>query len=96
MSSLGLQTDKLIPVELPEICAPRLELLGRFDQASGKRYIYISAPAGCGKTVSTRLWIQKSGCIPIWLSLDIYDNTPVAFFRFFVRHFFPLFHMTKA
>lgn len=88
MSPQGWKTDKLIPVELPEICAPRLELLGRFDNASVKQYIYISAPAGSGKTVSTRLWIQKSGLTPIWLGLDVYDNTPAAFYRFFCSALF--------
>lgn len=88
MSPRSLQTDKLIPVNLPEICAPRPELLGRFDRASVKRCIYINAPAGCGKTVSTRLWVQKSGCKPIWLGLDTYDNTPVAFYRLFCMALF--------
>ncbi len=82
MSAHYLQTDKLIPIRLPEICAPRAELLKCFDRAAGKRYIYVNAPGGFGKTVSTLLWIQKSGYVPIWLSLDKYDNTPSTFFRF--------------
>ncbi len=88
MSSNALQTDKLVPIKLPEICAPRLELLRRFDKASEKRCIYVNAPGGCGKTVSTLLWIQKSGCIPIWLGLDAYDNTPAVFYRFFCSSLF--------
>lgn len=88
MSTQGLQTDKLIPVVLPEICAPRLRLLDRFDKASDNRWVYISAPAGCGKTVSTLLWIQKAGYKTIWLGLDIYDNTPAAFYRFFCAALF--------
>ncbi len=82
MSVQSLQTDKLIPIKLPEICAPRIELLRSFDKAAGKRCIYVNAPGGFGKTVSTLLWIRKSGCIPIWLGLDKYDNTPSTFFRF--------------
>ncbi len=81
MSHQSLQTDKLVPIKLPEICAPRLKLLRRFNKASGKRCIYVSAPGGYGKTVSTLLWIQKSGHVPIWLELDAYDNTPSTFFR---------------
>lgn len=88
MDRQRLKTGKSIPVDLPEICAPRLELLGKFDKASGKRCIYISAPAGCGKTVSTLLWIQKSGCETIWIGLDIYDNTPAIFYRFFCTALF--------
>lgn len=81
-SAKTLQTDKLVPISLPEICAPRLDLLKRFDKAAGKRYIYVNAPGGFGKTVSALLWIQKSGLIPVWLGLDKYDNTPSTFFRF--------------
>lgn len=88
MNVNALQTDKQIPIKLPEICAPRQELLRRFDKASEKRFIYIHAPGGCGKTVSTLLWLQKSGYHPIWLGLDIYDNTPAAFYRFFCSSLF--------
>jgi LuxR family maltose regulon positive regulatory protein len=83
MGSQGLQTEKSIPGVLPEICAPREELLNKFDKAADKRYIYINAPAGCGKTVSALLWIRKSGRRTIWLGLDQYDNTPAMFYRFF-------------
>jgi LuxR family maltose regulon positive regulatory protein len=88
MNVQALQTDKLIPIKLPEICAPRLELLKRFDKASGKRCIYVKAPGGCGKTVSTLLWMQKSGYTPIWLGLDEYDNTPSIFYRLFCSALF--------
>jgi len=88
MSPKELLTDKMIPIELPEICAPRAELLNKFDKASDKQFVYISAPAGCGKTVSTLLWIQKSGRKTIWLGLDVFDNTPAAFYRFFCTALF--------
>lgn len=88
MNVQALQTDKMIPINLPEICAPRLELLRRYDKAAEKRCIYISAPGGYGKTVSTLLWIQKSGYTPIWLGLDAYDNTPSTFYRFFCSALF--------
>jgi len=88
MKAQNFQTDKLVPIKLPEICAPRSELLKRFDKASGKRIIYVKAPGGCGKTVSTLLWMQKSGYTPIWLGLDEYDNTPSAFYRFFCSALF--------
>lgn len=88
MSPQKLQTDKLLPADLPEICAPRLELLSRFDRVSDKRCIYVNAPAGSGKTISTRLWLQKAGREPIWLGLDEYDNNLAAFYRLFCAAFF--------
>ena len=88
MDSQSLKTDKQIPIELPEICAPRLGLLERFDKAAAKRCVYVSAPAGCGKTVSTLLWLKKSDRKTIWIGLDKYDNTPAGFYRFFYSALF--------
>ncbi len=88
MNSNALPNDKLIPIKLPEICAPRQELLRRFEKASDNRYIYVNAPGGCGKTVSTLLWMKKYDYIPIWLGLDAYDNTPAVFYRFFCSSLF--------
>ncbi len=78
-----LQMDKQMPVSLPEICAPRTELLQTFDKAAKNQYIYVHAPAGYGKTISTLLWLKKSGCKTIWMSLDAYDNALVLFYRLF-------------
>ncbi len=88
MYSSALQNDKLIPIKLPEICAPRLELLRLYEKASKHHCIYVKAPGGCGKTVSTLLWMQKYNYIPIWLGLDAYDNTPAVFYRFFCSALF--------
>lgn len=96
MSSHHLQTDKLIPIRLPEICAPRAELLKRFDRAAGKRYIYVNAPGGYGKTVSALLWIRKTGYVPIWLGLDKYDNTPATFFRFLCTALFSVIPQSES
>ncbi len=90
MNLQGLQTDKLVPIELPEICAPRLELLGRFDKASANGVFMSALRPAAGKTVSTLLWIRKSGCTPIWLGLDVYDNTPADSIGFSVPRSFPL------
>jgi LuxR family maltose regulon positive regulatory protein len=83
---MGLfQTDKQTPVSLPEICAPRTGLIQKFDLASKKQYLYVHAPAGYGKTISTLLWIQKRNVKTAWMTLDAYDNTPVLFYRLFCR-----------
>lgn len=73
------QTGKQIPITLPQICAPRSELMSTFDFAAAKQYIFVEAPAGYGKTVSTILWLNKMRSKTIWISLDKYDNTLVLF-----------------
>lgn len=88
MDSQNLKTDKLIPIELPEICAPRLGLLEGFDKAAAKRCVYVGAPAGCGKTISTLLWLKKSDLKTIWIGLDKYDNTLAGFYRCFYSALF--------
>ncbi|MGE5677553.1 MAG: LuxR C-terminal-related transcriptional regulator [Pseudomonadota bacterium] len=77
------QTSKQIPVSLPEICAPRMELMQTFDRAEKTRCIYVQAPAGYGKTISTLLWLKNTDRKAIWISFDNYDNTPVLFYRLF-------------
>ncbi|PKM95023.1 MAG: hypothetical protein CVU84_06790 [Firmicutes bacterium HGW-Firmicutes-1] len=78
-----LQTSKQTPASLPEICAPRPELLRTFERAAKNKYIYVQAPAGYGKTISTLLWLKKTDCKTIWISLDTYDNTPLLFYKLF-------------
>lgn len=78
------QTGQLIPIDLPEICAPRSALMDTYKSAAGKRCVYVSAPAGSGKTVSTLLWLKRSGHQALWISLDRYDNAPTAFYRVFL------------
>ncbi|HWQ29620.1 MAG TPA: hypothetical protein VN549_01415 [Negativicutes bacterium] len=52
-----------------------------FDRAEKTRCIYVQAPAGYGKTISTLLWLKKTDRRTIWISFDNYDNTPVLFYR---------------
>lgn len=77
------QIDKQTPVSLPQICAPRNELLQTFDKAAKNQYIFVHAPAGYGKTISTLLWLKKNCSKVIWISLDAYDNALVLFYRLF-------------
>jgi LuxR family maltose regulon positive regulatory protein len=83
MSVPNIQNDKYTPNPLPEIVAPRKRLLIRFDQAASSKLIFISAPAGSGKTVSALLWIKKSNRNPVWIGLDTYDNSVSVFYRMF-------------
>lgn len=78
-----VKIDKQTPISLPQICAPRTDLMKTFDAASQNHYIYVHAPAGYGKTISTILWLNKTGSKNIWISLDSYDNALVIFYRLF-------------
>ena len=73
------------PVSLPHICAPREELLSIYDQCARKQFVFISAPAGYGKTVSTLLWLKKTEQRFSWFFLDKYDNTFSLFYRSLCR-----------
>lgn len=73
--------DKFRPAALPEVCAPRRTLLERFDQAAERRLIYVCAPAGYGKTVSTLLWLAQAGRKAVWIGLDAYDNGLSVFYK---------------
>lgn len=73
--------EKFTPAELPEICAPRRDLLRRFHKAAEERFVYVGAPAGSGKTVSTLLWLHACDRKVVWLGLDKYDDAPSVFYK---------------
>lgn len=73
--------DKFIPARLPEICAPRKCLLTRYDKAAANSFVFVSAQGGSGKTVTTLLWLEKSGRTPVWIGLDSYDNSLSVFYK---------------
>lgn len=83
MNDTLLLNDKFITVKLPRICLSRNKLYEAFNLGAEKRVIFISAPAGYGKTVSTQLWLAGSGRKTIWIGLDKYDNTPSVFYKLF-------------
>lgn len=74
-------SDKFTPAQLPEVCAPRKSLLPRFDEAAEDGFVFMSAQGGSGKTVTTLLWLDKSGRVPVWIGLDGYDNSPSVFYK---------------
>ena len=74
-------SDKFTPAQLPEICAPRKSLLTRFDEAAEDGFVFVSAQGGSGKTVTTLLWLDKSGHVPVWIGLDHYDNSRSVFYK---------------
>jgi LuxR family maltose regulon positive regulatory protein len=92
----NLFSEKFIPEKLPDICVPRPALLNTFHQYSQKRAIFVSAPAGFGKTVSTLLWLAASGRKSIWIGLDEYDNSPAVFYKLFCTGFLSAFPDNSA
>jgi len=83
MNVSQLLSGKFTPTKLPDICAPRRALINLIHDEEPRRIIYISAPAGYGKTVSTQLWLESTGRIPLWIDLDEYDNTLYIFYKLF-------------
>lgn len=81
MNGSHLLNGKFSPAKFPEVCVPRNRLTRLFRQEENKRVIFVSAPAGYGKTVSTRLWLSDTGREVIWIVLDGYDNTPSIFYK---------------
>lgn len=81
MQSGLILSDKFAPASLPDICAPRLRVVDAINRAAGKRFVYIGAPAGSGKTVSTLLWLKKSKRPTVWIGLDRYDDVPSVFYK---------------
>ena len=77
------QTD--VSASLPEICAPREDVLYLLDRYARKQFIYMHAPSGYGKTVVAQLWINKAHRSAAWLFLDQYDNHPALFYRSMCR-----------
>lgn len=73
--------EKFIPNQLPEVYAPRRELLKLFEHASRDRFIYVGAQAGSGKTFSTLLWLASNDRKAIWIGLNKYDNSPNIFYK---------------
>jgi len=68
--------------------APRIALMKLMDTLSQKRIIYIHAPAGFGKTVSSLLWLEHREALETtkraWIGLDEYDNNIYEFCKRFV------------
>ncbi|MDR0443453.1 MAG: hypothetical protein LBH44_08620, partial [Treponema sp.] len=87
----ALLNEKCTPAALPEICAPRRELMEKIRRAAISRFIYLGAPAGSGKTVTALLWHKAGERSPEqhrsarhlsrWIGLDAYDNIPSVFYK---------------
>ena len=74
---------KLHPPHLPSSFVARPERVAALDQ--GARVAAVVAPAGYGKTVLVREWLDVAGGRPVaWYSLDALDANPLCFWRHLV------------
>jgi LuxR family transcriptional regulator, maltose regulon positive regulatory protein len=75
----GLSATKLHAPQPPPGSVARSRLTERLDPGA-TRLVLVCAPAGFGKTVATRQWLQRERLSQAWLSLDEGDNDPRRFF----------------
>ena len=74
---------KLHPPHLPSSFVARPERVAALDH--GARVASVVAPAGYGKTVLVREWLDAVGDRPVaWYSLDALDANPLCFWRHLV------------
>lgn len=75
-------SDKFAPATLPDVCAPRLRVVDTIERAvRARRFAYLEAPAGSGKTVSALLWLKQAKRPCVWIGLDRYDDVPSVFYK---------------
>lgn len=86
----SILSSQFIPTQLPEICAPRIELMKVFHRAAEENFIYIGAPGGSGKTVSALLWLNSCDRISVWLGLDRFDDSPSVFYKLLSKGLYSL------
>jgi LuxR family maltose regulon positive regulatory protein len=79
---------KLLEPTISKQQVPRTALMKWLDGFVGKRFIYIHAPAGFGKTVSAFLWLEHREALAstrkALISLDVYDDKTAEFCRRFI------------
>src|SRR5512139_3804734 len=81
MDAVPLLSTKLYaPPPRPEL-VPRARLLRRLDDGvqPGVRLVFVSAPAGYGKTTLVSNYLSESEVLAAWLSLYEVDDDPVRF-----------------
>jgi LuxR family transcriptional regulator, maltose regulon positive regulatory protein len=79
-------STKLYPPPLRPGLIRRAALLARLDQglALGRVLTLVSAPAGYGKTMLVRAWLEGLTWPYTWLALDRSDNFPAQFLAYLV------------
>jgi len=78
----GLLGAKYNKPEINRYLTSRRRLHQRLDNTFTCKLTLVTAPAGYGKTTAVLDWLEKCGLPAAWLSVDSYDNNPVAFWRY--------------
>ncbi|KAA0941027.1 hypothetical protein FQ087_21515 [Sporosarcina sp. ANT_H38] len=79
-----LNSKTTVPrAELEAIERQRLVDLLRYS--GPKRLTVVRAPAGYGKTTLLSQWFSQSNEPVAWLSIDVIDNDPIRFWKYFVH-----------
>ncbi|MBW1804437.1 MAG: hypothetical protein JRJ85_27350 [Deltaproteobacteria bacterium] len=72
---------KITRPNLPDVF-PRKRLFDRLDHLRSRPAVWISGPAGCGKTTLVASYLEARGLPCIWYQLDQADVDPAAFFYY--------------
>lgn len=65
---------------IPDKYAPRHALLNVFHKSAARRLTLVTAPAGSGKTMTTKLWLQSAQRTSLWLQMTQKLNSPAEFY----------------
>ncbi|MEL7563541.1 MAG: hypothetical protein AAGU27_01470 [Dehalobacterium sp.] len=63
----------------------RNRLMAKMEDFKKKKLTYVIAPAGYGKTVFIKQFIDSMELPFVWYQLDNFDNDPIQFFQYFIK-----------
>jgi len=78
---------KIIVPSLRSNLLIRTELIEQLNESKDYPFVFLSGPAGSGKTSLVCQWLQEEDLRVAWYSLDQEDNEPDSFFRYILAAF---------
>ena len=75
---------KLHAPRIPQHTVPRARLVEMLLTGTAPLVVF-SAPAGSGKTLTVRQWLESDDRVSAWLQLDAGDNDPVTLLQYVAR-----------